>query len=226
MVAATLAQNVLHNGWMSHMGPSVNLLGDTLVFDANQHYYELPPSPGPRIVVDYGPGICERFILDEHIRACAAGRPFFYIPVTRGPFSNRFALSYLMQVHGDDVVKAYMAQGTFLGQEDGMLAATTRLLTSPVCGRVDLILCSGLQMAVREELEAGIVNAFPLLRRGGALLIRSQKQRDPPESSTVDDMLEMAYRAEFSAPRLFHSVAGDLLIGKRTEVVSAILIKP
>ena len=82
-------------------------------------------------------------------------------------------------------------------------------------------------MIDKQELRAGIVNAFTLLREGGILLIRSQKTREPAESSTVDDMLEIAYEAGFSpkAARFFHSISGDVTLGKRTPTVSAILTK-
>ena len=224
-VAATLANRVLNEGWLSHTLPSVNLIDDRLMFDGNQHQYDLPPLREPRIVVDYGPGLGIRFMLEEHFRACAAGRPFYYFPVTLGPFPNQFGLCYLTLAHGQEAVSEYLARRMTFGQEDGILATTTRLLTN-MSGEVDVIFCSGLQDADKQELEAGIVNAFPLLRSGGTLLIRSQRHREPPESSTVGDMLAIAERAGFSAPRLFHSVGGDLLAAKRTAVVSAIFVKP
>ncbi len=75
-------------------------------------------------------------------------------------------------------------------------------------------------MAARKELEAGVCNAFTLLRSGGTLLIRSQRRREPPESSTVDDMLAMAYRAGFSAPVPFESLSRN-----RKPVGTAIFMK-
>ncbi len=93
-VAATLAHHVVHSGWMSHDLPSVNLVVDTVFFDGNSQRCELAPTRQPRIVVDYGPGIGERFILGEHFLACKAGRPFYYTPVTRSSFPNSFAVYY------------------------------------------------------------------------------------------------------------------------------------
>lgn len=205
-VAEVLANWTMRGGVMSYVLPSTNLVNGTLFFDGNQYSHELRPSPHPRIVVDYGPGLGERFILHEHFGAVAAGRPFFYLPVTTGPFVNHFALRCLELSYGQDRVGQYLAKGFYLRQEDGMLAATTRLLASSLCGQCDVIFCSGLQLADKRELEAGIVNAFAILRSGGVLLIRATKERDPPESSTADDMLAIAYRAGFSNPLLFHSM--------------------
>jgi hypothetical protein len=225
-LAEVLANWVVVQGIGRHILPSTNVVNDTLVFDANEHSYQLPSSPRPRVVVDYGPGLCERFILDEHIRALAEDRPFFYLPVTRGPFVNCYAVCCLMLTYGSDVVNRYLAAGCFLVQDDGMLAATSRLLSSSICGQTDVIFCSGLHLADKRELEAGIVNAFALLRPGGVLLIRAQKTRNPPESSTVDDMLAIAYRAGFAVPQhVFHSISGDPRLGKRTPTLSALLIK-
>jgi hypothetical protein len=224
MVAGILANWTVAGGLMNHLLPSTNLVNDTLWFDGNQHSLELLPSSRPRIVVDYGPGIGERFILEEHFRAVAAGRPFFYLPVTQGPFVNHFAVVCLERIHGADIVDQYLARAFYLRQEDGMLAATTRLVASSVCGQCDVIFCSGLQLADRGEFEAGIVNAFTLLRPGGVLLIRASKDRDPPESSTAEDMLAMAYRAGFSEPLLFHATTTPR-IGEHFRTLTAILTR-
>ena len=84
--------------------------------------------------------------------------------------------------------------------------------------------CSGLQLADRRELEAGIVNAFTLLRSGGVLLIRATKDRDPPESATADDMLATAYGTGFSEPLFFHSTSTPR-IGEHFRTLTAICIK-
>jgi hypothetical protein len=208
-VTATFAHGVVHSGWMRDHLPSVNLVGDTVMFDGDQHRYELPPVRHARVVVDYGPGMGIRFIQREHFLACTSGRPFHYIPITKGSFLTQFAVFYLVELYGDDAVSAYLADGLAIQRDDGIPAATTAMLSSSVLGQVDLIFCSGLQMVARPDLEAGIVNAFPLLRSGGTLLIRSPKHREPPESSTIDDMLAIAYRAGFSAPRFFESISAN-----------------
>ena len=224
LIAAILANWTVVGGLMSHVLPSTNLVSDTILFDGNQHRYELPPSSHARIVVDYGPGLGERFILQEHFRAVAADRPFFYLPVTKGPFVNHFAVRYLELLHGQDVVGQYLAKGYYLRQEDGILAATTRLIASAAAGQCDVIFCSGLQLVDRRELEAGIMNAFTLLRPGGVLLIRATKERNPPESSTAGDMLTTAYQAGFSEPLLFDSNVTPR-IGERFPTLTAILVK-
>jgi hypothetical protein len=208
-VTSTLAHGVVHSGWMRDHAPSVNLVGDTVTFNGNQHHHELPPVQHPRIVVDYGPGLGIRFIQREHFVACTNGRPFHYIPITKSSFPQQFGVFYLMQLYGDEAVSEYLSRGFAVQRTDGILSASTAMLSHPARGHVDLIFCSGLQMAARPELEAGILNAFPLLGSGGTFLLRSQKQREPPESATIDDMLEIAYRAGFSEPRLFDSISAN-----------------
>lgn len=85
-----------------------------------------------------------------------------------------------------------------------------------------MIFCSGLQNVDKGELRAGIVNAYPLLQDGGVFLLRSQKNREPTESSTIDDMLEIAFASGFSpqSAQFFHSISG-----KGKPVLTAILIK-
>lgn len=221
---ATILARWALSGRMSYHLPSTNLVGDTLFFDGNEHSYELSRSSRPRTVVDYGPGVGERFILHEHFRAVAAGRPFFYLPVTKGSFVNQFALRYLDMLHGQEELNRYLAKNFYLPQEDGILAATTRMRASSLSGQCDVILCSGLQMIDRRELEAGIVNSSLLLRPGGVLLIRATKERNPPESATADDMLAIAYQAGFSDPLLFNSVATPRP-GERFATLSAIMTR-
>lgn len=223
LMARTLAAATVR-GSMSHVLPSTNLVNDTLMFDGNQHSYELPPSSHPRVVVDYGPGLNERFIVAEHDRAVTAGRPFFYLPVTQGPFVNDFAMACLALARGTAAVDQYVAQGFYLRQEDGILAATSRLLASPLRAQCDVIFCSGLQLVDRRELEAGIVNAFTLLRPGGMLLIRSLKERNPPHAATTYDMLATAHAAGFADPSYFHSIATPRM-GESFPTLTAILTK-
>lgn len=221
---ATILARWALSGRMSYHLPSTNLVDDTLFFDGNEHSHELSRSLRPRTVVDYGPGVGERFILQEHYRAVAAGRPFFYLPVTKGAFVNKFALRYLELLHGQEDLRVYLAKNFYLPQEDGIMAATTRLGASSLSGQCDVVLCSGLQMIDRRELEAGIVNSSLLLRPGGVLLIRAVKERKPPESATADDMLAIAYQAGFSDPLLFHSVTTPRP-GESFATLSAILTR-
>ena len=222
---ACAADIMISPGWSSHAA-STTLMNDTLLFDANQHSYDLPPVSHSRIVIDYGPGLQGKFLVREHLNALAQGRPFVYVPVTKGCFIAAFLISFASTLMTKDSMAVYMNNGFFVPQEDGILFATNRFVVSAP-GTVDVIFCSGLQLVDKVELRAGIVNAFTLLRSGGILLIRSQRTRDPEDSSTVDDMLEIAYEAGFSAKttRFFHSISGDSRLGKATPTVSAILTK-
>jgi hypothetical protein len=54
--------------------------------------------------------------------------------------------------------------------------------------------------------------------------LQSQRIRDPESSSTIDDMLEIAYQAGFSAKsaRFFHSITG---LNKQMPTMTALLRK-
>ena len=121
------------------------------------------------------------------------------------------------------LLDTYIRDGFFVQREDGILAASSELART-TSGVADLVLCSGLQDVEKHELRAGIVNAFTILGPDGILLIRSQRIRDPETSSTVDDMLEIAYEAGFSAKsaRFFHSIAGGK---KQMPTMTALLRK-
>lgn len=205
---------------------STNLVDDTLLFDANLHSYSLPPLSRPRVLMDYGPGLGGRFVIREHINAQAKGRPFIYVPVTNGYFIPAFLLGFASTLMTKESMAVYMNNGLFAAEDKGIRAATNRLIqVAPA--QVDVIFCSGLQMINKQELRAGIENAFTLLRDGGILLIRSQRNREPAESSTVDDMLEIAYASGFSrkTSRFFESISGDPRLGKTTPTLAAILTK-
>lgn len=225
-VACACVAHIVTGGAFSTQAVSANLVDDILLFDANQHSYPLPSLSRPRILIDYGPGLCGRFVVKEHLNALAKGRPYVYIPVSKGPFISAFLISFASTLMTKDSMAIYMNNGFFTPRDEGIRSATNSFIKSAP-GRADVIFCSGLQMIDKQELRAGIMNAFTLLRDGGILLIRSQKTREPAESSTVDDMLEIAYEAGFSsnATHFFHSISGDVTLGKRTPTVSAILTK-
>ena len=206
-VAYSLVSNLLHVKQFSIYGPSVRLARDTLLFD--QHSVELPPLQRPRVVVDYGPGINSRFMLQEHVEALQQGRPFTYVPIAKGCFINFFMGIFLSMLMTPEASENYMRRRFLFSSEAGILTASSNMArTSP--GAADLVLCSGLQDVEKQALRAGIENAFTILRPDGILMVRSQRIRDPESSSTVDDMLEIAYQAGFSAKsaRFFHSMAG------------------
>ena len=224
-VACECAAHVISGAFSNHIA-SANLINDTLAFDANQHSYPLPPLQRPRVVLDYGPGLCGRFVMQEHLNALAKGKPYVYVPITKGCFISAFLISFISTRMTKDSMHLYMNNGFFVAREEGIRTATNSFVKS-MPGKADVIFCSGLQMVDKEELRAGIVNAFTLLQPGGVLLIRSQKLREPAESSTVDDMLDIAYEAGFSRKQahFYESISGDTLLGKRTQTVSAILTK-
>lgn len=213
-------------GALTWQAVSANLVDDTLLFDANQHSYPLPPLSRPRVLIDYGPGLCGRFVVKEHLNALAKGRPYVYVPVTKGCFVTAFLIGFASTLMTKESMAVYMNNGFFAPHEGGIRAATNSFIQSAPA-QVDVIFCSGLQMINKQELRAGIENAFILLRDGGILLIRSQKTREPSESSTVSDMLEIAYASGFSAKasRVFDSISGDPRLGKATPTLSAILTK-
>ena len=226
LTAIACVADIVKNRAFSFQVPSAHLVKDTLVFDANQHSYDLPPLSRPRVVVDYGPGLCGRFVVKEHLDALAQGRPFVYLPITKGCFISVFMVSFASTLMTKESLPIYLSNGFFAPREDGMLAASG-MLASTAPDTADIVFCSGLQNVDKQELRAGIVNAFIALRAGGILLIRSQRTREPEDSSTVDDMLEIAYDAGFSpkTTRFFHSTSGDPRLGKATPTVSAILTK-
>jgi hypothetical protein len=220
-VAITCVASIVKNGEFNWHAASTNLVDDTLLFDANQHSYKLPPLSRPRVLIDYGPGLGGRFVMKEHLNALAKGRPFVYVPITRGPFITTFLISYVSTLMTQESMSVYMNNGFFVPREEGIGAATSYLVRAAP-GQADVIFCSGLQNVDKGELRAGIVNAYPLLRDGGVFLLRSQKNREPAESSTIDDMLEIAFVSGFSpqSAQFFYSISG-----KGKPVLTAILIK-
>jgi len=208
---------------LSFITPSVRLANDTLLFDSDQHSVDLPPLERQRVVIDYGPGTNSRFIIQEHVEALIQERPFIYVPVTRGSFISIFMAMVAATLMPREALDSYIRSGFFVQREDGILAASSDLAHAWP-GVVDLVLCSGLQDVDKHALRAGIVNALTLLRPDGILLIRSQRIRDPEDSSTVDDMLEIAYEAGFSkeSARFFDSIAG---IKKQMPTMTALLRK-
>ena len=220
-VAYSLVSNLLHVKQFSIYGPSVRLVRDTLLFD--QHSVELPPLRRPRVIIDYGPGINSRFMLREHVEALQQGRPFTYVPIAKGCFINFFMGIFLSMLMTPEASESYMRSRFLFSSEAGILAASSNMArTSP--GAADLVLCSGLQDVEKQALRAGIENAFTILRPDGILMVRSQRIRDPESSSTVDDMLEIAYQAGFSAKsaRFFHSITG---LNKQMPTMTALLRK-
>jgi hypothetical protein len=138
--------------------PSLRLVKDTLLFDSDQHSLELPPLERQRVVVDYGPGTNARFMIEGHVEALAQGRPFIYVPVTRGCFISIFMAIFASTLMPPQLLDSYIRNGFFVQREDGILAASNDLAhTAP--GAADLVLCSGLQDVEKHELRAGIVNA-------------------------------------------------------------------
>jgi hypothetical protein len=222
-IAISCAVNVVKNGAFNWQAASANLVDDTLLFDANQHSYPLPPLSRPRILIDYGPGLSGRFVMKEHLNALAKGRPFVYAPIARGSFIPTFLVSYVSTLMTKESMSIYMNNGFFAPKHEGIRAVTNYFIQAAP-GQADVIFCSSLQMVDKQELRAGIENAYPLLRDGGVLLLRSQKTREPAESSTIDDMLDIAFASGFSSQsaRYFHSISGG---GKATPTLSAILIK-
>jgi hypothetical protein len=220
-VASSCAASIVETGAFNWQAASANLVDDTLLFDANQHSYRLPPLSRPRVLIDYGPGLSGRFVMKENLNALAKGRPFVYVPITRGPFITAVLICYVSTLMTQESMSLYMNSGFFVPHEEGIRAATNHFIkTAP--GQADVIFCSGLQDVDKEELRAGIENVYPLLRDGGVFLLRSQKNREPANSSTIDDMLEIAFASGFSpqSAQFFHSISG-----KGKPVLSAILIK-
>lgn len=222
-VAISCAVSIVKNGAFNWQVASANLVDDTLLFDANQHSYQLPPLSRPRILIDYGPGLGGRFVMKEHLNALSKGRPFVYAPVARGSFIPTFLISYVSTLMTKESMSIYMNNGFFGPHHEGIRAITSHFIKAAP-GQADVIFCSGLQMVDKQELRAGIENAYPLLRDGGVLLLRSQKTREPAEASTIDDMLEIAFASGFSSQsaRYFHSISGG---EKATPTLSAILTK-
>ena len=224
-MAISCASEVVRNGALSFHAPSVNLVKDTLVFDGNQHSYDLPALSRPRVVVDYGPGFGGRFVIKEHLAALVQGRPFVYLPISKGPFIDVFIHGFASTLMTKESWEVYTTNGFFASRRDGIFSASNHLAsTAPGIG--DVVLCSGLQDVDKQELRAGILNAFKILCPGGILFIRSQKMRDPPDSSTVDDMLEIAYEAGFSrkTAHFFHSFAGGVGPGKQPMPTVAVIL--
>ncbi len=225
-VAISCAVSVVKNGAFNWQVASANLVDDTLLFDANQHSYPLPPLSRPRVLLDYGPGLGGRFVMKEHLNALAKGRPFVYVPIALGSFIPTFLVSYVSTLMTKESMSIYMNNGFFVPKHEG-IRAVTNYFTQAAPGQADVIFCSSLQMVDKQELKAGIENAYPLLQDGGVLLLRSQKTREPAESSTIDDMLEIAFASGFSpqSARFFDSISGDPRLGKATPTLSAILTK-
>jgi hypothetical protein len=130
---------------------------------------------------------------------------------------------FLSMIMSEHFSESYMRSGFLVANATGILAASSGMArTSP--GAADLVLCSGLQDVEKQALRAGIENAFTILRPDGMLMVRSQRIRDPESSSTIDDMLEIAYQAGFSAKsaRFFHSITG---LNKQMPTMTALLRK-
>ena len=156
--------------------PGLDAAEGTVTLAAAGHTWKAPRQG--IVVVEYGPGLVGRKMLETQVEALQQGRvPFQYIAVSDGPFVNE----YLTQWYGTEVERRIgagaaqlLAGKLFIGREDGMLQATESLAESsqrPDGGMGDVLLFSGVHEANPLELKYALQASPRLLAPEGRVLL-------------------------------------------------------
>lgn len=190
----------------------------------------------PQTVIDYGPGLQGRFHIERQIDDLQAGRmPYAYLAIGKGPFVNEFLQQYWVARLGNDpAVLSQIIGKVYVGREDGIAAATNEFVAAQQQHTgstefADVVVASGIHTAGYDEVDAGITNAYKLLKPDGTLLIRTPKaiNLETPDSVPAETMVEMALRAGFdqSKAQFFDARTGGEVGPRRVDSLSAVFRK-
>lgn len=128
------------------------------------------------LVIDVGPGLAGRKFVDLLVQSFEHS-PFFYVPISNGPFINEFLSTYLKLKYPHFLSILRQRPSFFLGREDGVPAAFQELLSVPPSqeenGYSDIIICNGLASANGQELAAALQLTPQIAKPGSFLLLGS-----------------------------------------------------
>ena len=192
----------------------------------------------PQLIIDYGACLTGRsYIRDQLAFLGQKKRPFVYAPLTRSHFTNRSLINTYDINYGQGMAETILNGKLYIGREDGTGSATDEIIIAQQkhgasAEVADIILCTGSQHTHTEDLQRGITNAFPILKEGGMLLVRSLAKPSEVEIGT-QQIVDWAIKSGFPEKSAIRYEAdlesyGSLLIsghfGKR-EIKTVILTK-
>jgi hypothetical protein len=176
---------------------SVRIYPEAVMVDDNPLALARPP----KLVVDYGACVGgSSYIADQIGFIKQRKQPFTYSPLTRLPFINH-ALMNRYDRYASGATKLATTNRFYVSGEDGVGAATDEILRAQRAHGAptevaDIIICLESHHMTSADLRRGMENSFPLLREGGALVIRSLA-RPATDELGAEEIAGWAFEAGF-----------------------------
>jgi hypothetical protein len=156
----------------------------------------------PTLVVDFAACLTGRSIIRDQLKFLDYQvRPFTYSPLTRTHFMNKVLMMDYDRQLGEGASRLMVDRKMYIGREDDVASATDEILDAQrrhdaPTEVADIVLSTHAQHTSASELQAGIRNAYSLLKDSGLLVIRALAQPDGDETS-AEMMAGWAFDAGF-----------------------------